>query len=245
MIKIDKLNNIINFYGIKFYNVNYNNVMEKLKPHGFLVAPAAYPLSKIKEYKIYYKALKKSKVAIIDSGYFCLLIKLFFSFFNVKKFSGFLFINKFLNDKKNHKKKILLVNPTEGDGLLNKKLLIKKGFRKIFLYTASFYMINKKITDKKIIKYVNKVKPNFILLNIAGFKQELLAEYIDRKIKFNVNTFCLGAAIAFITKKQAPINYLIDKFYLGWFTRILFNPKEHFKRTIQSFALIKLFFNNS
>lgn len=244
MIKINRPKNIINFYGIKFYNFEYNDIMKKLKPNGYLVAPAAYPLSKIKEYNIYYKALKKSKVAIFDSGYFCLLIK-FFCLFNVKKFSGFLFLHKFLNDKNNQKKKILLVNPTDEDGILNKKLLIKKGFRKIFLYTSPFYMPNQKITDKKFIKYINKTKPNFILLNIAGFKQELLAEYIERKIKFNVTTFCLGAAIAFMTKKQAPINYFIDKFYLGWFARLLFRPKEHFKRTVESFTLIKLFINNS
>ena len=243
MIKINRPNNIINFYGIKFYNFEYNDIMKKLKPNGYLVAPAAYPLAKIKEYNIYYKALKKSKVAILDSGYFCLLIK-FFYLFNVKKFSGFLFLFKFLNDKNNHKNKILLVNPTKEDGILNKKLLIKKGFRKIFLYTSPFYMPNQKITDRKFIQYINKIKPNFILLNIAGFKQELLAEYIDRKIKFNINTFCLGAAIAFMTKKQAPINFLIDRFYMGWFIRLLFRPKEHFKRTVESFTLIKLFINN-
>jgi UDP-N-acetyl-D-mannosaminuronic acid transferase (WecB/TagA/CpsF family) len=244
MIKIDKPNNIINFHGIKFYNFEYDYIMEKLKPNGYLVAPAAYPLSKIKKYNFYYKALKKSKVAIFDSGYLCLLIKFFF-LFNVKKFSGFLFLHKFLNDKKNLKKKVLLVNPTDEDGILNKKLLIKKRFKKIFLYTSPFYMPNQKILDKKLIKYINKIKPNFILLNIAGFKQELLAEYIEKKIRFNVNTLCLGAAIAFITKKQAPINYLIDKLYLGWFVRVLFRPKEHFKRTVESFTLIKLFINNS
>ena len=130
------------------------------------------------------------------------------------------------------------------DTATSKKLLIKKGFRKIFLYTSPFYMPNQKITDRKFIQYINKIKPNFILLNIAGFKQELLAEYIDRKIKFNINTFCLGAAIAFMTKKQAPINFLIDRFYMGWFFRLLFRPKEHFKRTVESFTLIKLFINN-
>lgn len=244
MIKINKPKNIINFYGIKFYNLKYSDILKKLKPDGYLVAPAAYPLSKIKENYIYCKALKKSKVAILDSGYFCLLIKFFF-LFNVKKFSGYLFLLKFLSDKNNHEKKILLVNPTKEDGILNKKLLIKKGFRKIFLYTSPFFIANQKITDKKIIKYINKIKPNFILLNIAGFKQELLAEYIQRKIRFNINTLCLGAAIAFITKKQAPINYFIDKFYLGWFARLLFGPKEHFKRTVESFNLIKLFINNS
>lgn len=244
MIRVDKLNNTFNFHGIKFHNISYKDVMKKLKPKGYLVAPAAYALSYIRENNFYFKALKNSKVAIFDSGFFCLLIR-FFYFFSVRKFSGFLFLKNFLNDKKNFQKKILLVNPSERDGVLNEKLFIKKQFKKIFLYTAPFYAGNSKIEDKKIVKYIKKIRPNFIILNIAGFKQELLAEFIVKKINFNINIFCLGAAIAFITHRQAPINYLIDKFYLGWLLRLLFNPKEHLKRTIMSFSLLKLFIYNS
>jgi UDP-N-acetyl-D-mannosaminuronic acid transferase (WecB/TagA/CpsF family) len=243
MIKINKSKNFLNFYGIKFYNIQYGALMERLKPNGYLVAPAAYPLSRIIEFKIYHEALKNSKIAIFDSGFFCLLIK-FFCFYNVKKFSGFLFLNKFLNDKNNQKKKILLINPSDEEGILNKKLLIKKKFKKIFLYTSPFYIPNQKIINKKIVKYINKIKPDFILLNIGGTKQEILAEYIHRKIKFNFNSLCLGAAIAFMTGKQAPINHLIDRLYLGWLLRIFFSPIENFKRSIRSLSLIKLFFNN-
>jgi UDP-N-acetyl-D-mannosaminuronic acid transferase (WecB/TagA/CpsF family) len=240
MIKANKNQSIINFYGIKFYNISYENIMKKLNSGGYLVAPAAYPLSKIKIFNNYFNALKNSKIAIFDSGYFCVLLMLL-NFSNVRKFSGYLFLNKFLDDIKNKNKKILLINPTKNDGIENRKLLYKKGFTKVFLYTAPIYNLNQKVTDKKIVKLINKIKPTFVLLNIGGFKQELLAEHIHNKIKFKIISLCLGAAIAFITKKQAPINYYIDKLYMGWLIRMIFRPKEHFKRTIESFSLIKLF----
>ena len=53
---------------------------------------------------------------------------------------------------------------------------------------------------------------------------------------------CTGAAIAFLTKKQAPLmNDKIDKFYLGWFVRLLHNPRKYYSRIISSIGLIKLF----
>ena len=76
---------------------------------------------------------------------------------------------------------------------------------------------------------------------MGGEVQEILALYIKKNIKFNVTIFCTGAAIAFLTKRQAPINDFIDKIYLGWFIRLLYNPKKYFKRILGSFKLIKFF----
>ena len=76
---------------------------------------------------------------------------------------------------------------------------------------------------------------------MGGEVQEILALYIKKNIKFNITIFCTGAAIAFLTKRQAPINDFIDKIYLGWFIRLLYNPKKYFKRILGSFKLIKFF----
>jgi hypothetical protein len=71
MIKINKKLNLITFYGIKFYNWNFDKILKRLNSGGYLVAPAASALSEIKNDKLYYEALKKSKCAIFDSGFFC------------------------------------------------------------------------------------------------------------------------------------------------------------------------------
>ena len=65
--------------------------------------------------------------------------------------------------------------------------------------------------------------------------------YIKQNIKFKVSILCTGAAIAFLTKRQAPINTLIDKFYMGWILRLIYNPRRHFLRTFKSLYLIKYF----
>ena len=50
-------------------------------------------MSKIYKDKFHYEALKKSTVAIFDSGMFCILLFIF-KRLCVKKFSGYLFLNK-------------------------------------------------------------------------------------------------------------------------------------------------------
>ncbi len=99
----------------------------------------------------------------------------------------------------------------------------------------------KNFHDKKLINIIEKFKPNYILINIGGGTQEILAQFILKKLKFKTSIICTGAAIAFLTKKQAPINDMIDKFYLGWMLRIMYNPKKSFFRTIRSLLLVKFF----
>ena len=70
-------NYIINFYDIKFYNYSFKKTIQKIDEGGYLVAPAASSLSKILQNKTYYKSLKNSNIAILDSGFFCILLRIF------------------------------------------------------------------------------------------------------------------------------------------------------------------------
>ena len=90
------------------------------------------------------------------------------------------------------------------------------------------------------MKKIKKVKPDFILTNIGGGKQEILGLYLKNNLKKKITILCTGAAISFFTKDQAPINSLIDRFYLGWFLRLIFNPLVFSKRYLYSLRLIPM-----
>ena len=230
-------NNIIYFKGIKFYNYSFQKIYKIIKKGGYLVAPAASALYNLEKKKSYYNSLKNSDIAILDSGFFCVLLRIFEGK-SVKKLSGYLFLKKFIkiNQYTNHK--FLLVDPTKIDSILNKKLLNKNKIFNVESYVAPKYT---SIKDMKLLNIIKRYKPKFIIINLGGEVQELLALYLKKNINFKISIICTGAAIAFITKRQAPINDLIDKFYLGWVYRLLFNPKVHFFRTIKSLLLIKHF----
>ncbi len=46
-------------------------------------------------------------------------------------------------------------------------------------YIAPLY--DKNIKDPKVINIINRVKPNYVIINIAGEKQEPLAYFIIKK----------------------------------------------------------------
>ena len=226
------------FKDIKFYSGDYDQIKNEFDKGGVLVAPAASALANIDTDNQYYSSLKKSKIAILDSGFFCILLRIF-RFQKVKKLSGFLFLKTFLDNFKNQQK-ILFIDPSRKSNILNIKFLKSKNIINFKTYIAPNY--DKKFFDLKLLNLINNYKPKYIVINIGGGSQEPLAIYINKNIKYNASIMCTGAALAFMTGEQAPINKFIDKVYLGWLTRIIWNPKLYLGRILKSFKIIKFFF---
>ena len=226
------------FKEIKFYSGNYDQIKTEFDKGGVLVAPAASALANIDTDKQYYTSLKNSKIAILDSGFFCILLRIF-KFKKVKKLSGFLFLKTFL-DNFNNQQNILFIDPSRKSNILNIKFLKSKRITNFKTYIAPNY--NKKFLDLKLLKLINNYKPKYIVINIGGGSQEPLAIYINKNIKYKASIMCTGAALAFMTGEQAPINKFIDKIYLGWLTRIIWKPKLYLGRILKSFKIIKFFF---
>ena len=132
------------------------------------------------------------------------------------------------------------VDPNQEESKANKLLLNKNNIVNLKNYIAPQY-IKEHIVDNNLLEEINRFQPRYIIINLGGGIQELLALYIKNNIKHKISILCTGAAIAFLTKKQAPINDIIDKLYLGWLARIIFNPKKSLIRTVKSLYLIKQF----
>ena len=113
------------------------------------------------------------------------------------------------------------------------------GVKKVYNYLAPNYEI-KNFSDRKLLNKIKKINPDFILTNIGGGKQEILGLYLKKNLKTKTTILCTGAAISFFTRDQAPINSLIDKLYLGWFVRLIFNPFIFFKRYLYGLKLIPM-----
>jgi UDP-N-acetyl-D-mannosaminuronic acid transferase (WecB/TagA/CpsF family) len=186
----------------------------------------------------YLNALKKSTVAIFDSGYFCLCI-FFLKFIKVRKFSGYKFIKKLTNDESLKKKKILSLDSSIDDSNKNKLFLKSKKFIFLKNYVCPIYKPNN-IIDEALLKLILNYKPFIIIINIGGGKQEILAEYINSKLRKKNIIICSGAALSFHAGHGAKINSVIDTLYLGWVARIFHNPKVFFHRIFLSINLAKL-----
>jgi N-acetylglucosaminyldiphosphoundecaprenol N-acetyl-beta-D-mannosaminyltransferase len=227
------------FFGITFYEIDYYKIIEILKKSkGYLVAPAASALSQIKNKKFFHISLKKSRIAILDSGFFCVCLILLKGIY-FKKFSGFKFIKFFLQDNNVKKDKILSLDSSKQVSIINFNYLKKRGFRFIKNYICPIYD-PEKIYDYSLLRTINKYRPKFIIINLSGTTQEPLALFIIKNLKYKPIIICTGAALSFFTGAQAPINSFIDNFYLGLLIRIIFDPMKNFPRFFQSINLFSL-----
>ena len=237
MIKIKKFK----FFKIKFMDGDFKDIKFLLDKGGLLVLPAAPALANIYSDKSYHKALKHADIALLDSGFFCLLLRIFKGI-KIKKYSGLKFLTQFLKSLKNCSDKILMINPSYNEQLLNKKYLKLKKINNSNHYVAPFYNKNI-INDLKLLKMIKKDKPRYIVINLGGGVQELLGSYLKYNLDYKPSIICSGAAIAFLTGQQAKIPLIFDKFYLGWLVRIIFNPSVFISRYIKAFKLIFLMKN--
>ena len=232
---------IVNFKKIKFIDIKSNKINYLLKNKGLYVFPSAPGLASIEEEKKYYDSLKKANFVFFDSSYFVLLLK-FLKNINVERLSGYKFLKFFFHFiKKKKRLKIFLIDPSLKKSNNNLNYLLKLNLNKnnIKNYIAPLYNPNR-IDDKILLKKIIKFKPEIILINIGGGTQEILGSYIAKKLKFKTRIICTGAAISFFTGDQAPINDFIDKLYLGWLLRLIYNPSTFLKRYIYALKLYKI-----
>jgi len=81
---------IIKVFGINFIDCNFKVIKHFLDKGGLLMLPSGPGLSDINKNKLYRKSLKNADIVLFDSGFLCLLLRIFNNI-KVKKFSGFIF----------------------------------------------------------------------------------------------------------------------------------------------------------
>ncbi len=233
----------VKFKNITFNNFNHREFKKIIKKKGYYTFPSAPGIASINSNKEYYHSLKKADYVFFDSGFFVLLLR-FLKNIKVIRFSGYKFLYYFFNFLKLNKNKVIFcIDPNDEYSKSNKNFLKKKGLKRIYNYIAPHYK-SKNVKDKKLLTKINKVNPDYILTNIGGGTQEVLGLYLNKNLKKKTIILCTGGAISFFTGDQAPINNLIDKFYLGWLIRLFFNPLIFIKRYVLALWLIPMVFFN-
>ena len=86
------------------------------------------------------------------------------------------------------------------------------------------------IEDQTLLDTIREQRPDYVILTIAGGKQEVLGHWLRDRLDYTPTIICIGAAIAFLTGKQATIPAWADRIYIGWLLRILADPKTFFPR---------------
>tara|TARA_B100001057_G_scaffold61067_1_gene54370 strand:+ start:3838 stop:4572 length:735 start_codon:yes stop_codon:yes gene_type:complete len=225
------------FKRIIFCNIRNSEFDQIIEKNGLFTFPAGPTLANLKNGSEYHNALINSNFVFFDSGYFVFLLRLLKNI-KVNKFSGYKFLKLlFVFLQKNSSKKIFLIDPSQNSSKINRVFFNNLGLYNIKNYVSPIYDKNT-INDYILLKEIDKFKPDYLIINLAGGVQEILGLFIKQKTNKSLKIICTGGAISYFTGEQAPINKFIDNLYLGWFYRIIFNPKIFLKRYLKSFKLL-------
>ncbi|MEA3438521.1 MAG: WecB/TagA/CpsF family glycosyltransferase, partial [Thermodesulfobacteriota bacterium] len=93
---------------------------------------------------------------------------------------------------------------------------------------------------KELLDIIKKKKPQYIVINLGGGVQERLGLYLKNHLSYSPGIICTGAAIAFLTGRQANIPNFAEKLHLAWLYRCFENPKKFFPRYLKGFLLLPL-----
>ncbi len=230
--------------GLEFTNLSCKEVYRELASNGgLLTVPSGPGLAEIPKDEVYYSSLKNSDLIIADSGYMVLTWNIWQKRSKVRHLSGVEFIEHFLREFPGLKQgtHVFLVNPTPEEDHSNRALLASLNSEvSLGSYIAPFYSKEGVIKDEELLHILESQKPEWVLLNIAGGKQEKLGSWLKDRLSYRPAILCTGAAIAFFTGNQVKLPVWVVNLYLGWLVRIISSPSRYFKRYYDAVKLLPL-----
>jgi len=79
--------------------------------------------------------------------------------------------------------------------------------------------------DRQLLARIDNRRPAHIIIGIGNGPQEKLGHFLRERLSYRPVIHCIGAALGFLTGDQRPIPDWADRFYLGWFLRLLAQPR--------------------
>jgi exopolysaccharide biosynthesis WecB/TagA/CpsF family protein len=224
--------NNVQILGVNFFNDTLEHALNIAHESGGLIlAPSGPGLAELGKNPLYDTALKEADINLIDSGYLALLWQKNTGH-KIKRHSGLKYIKSLIEDPRfKENKKQLWIMPTEKNASVTQNYLISQQIvlMENNFYVAPFYQPTA-IEDADLLEQIKTERPEYIIFAIAGGKQEILGHWIRKHLDYKPAIICIGAAIAFLSGQQAKIPSWADRFYIGWFLRIIADPKTFIPR---------------
>lgn len=211
-----------------------------LQAGGLMVVPSAPALTLLTTNRGYRAAALECDFAIVDSAY---LSVIWFAITGTRlhRVSGLKFLREFVARGVGRAPgEVFLVNPTEDDSAANVALLQERGYAvdRDCCYTAPVYLGS--VEDRALIEMLERKRPKYVFINLGGGVQEPLGLFLRKSLSFAPAIICTGAAIAFLTGRQARIPDWADASGLGWLFRIANQPRRFSVRYVESIRLASL-----
>ena len=228
--------------GVDFFSESFSALIDKAQRGGLVLAPSGPGLaSDLIKCEFYRKALRKADLILPDSGLMCLWQNLFTNN-KVIRISGLRFLETFLNEFEFFESSFWVMPDSEQS--IKNISWIKKAYgyevKQNQVYIAPIYSKVGHLTDAALLSKLQELDPSTVFIQLGGGVQERLGLFLKENLKVKSTILCTGAALAFLSREQAPIPKWVDKYYLGWLMRCIFNPKVFLPRYLKAFRLVYL-----
>ena len=230
--------------GVRFLDGSVHEAIAAIRHGGLMVVPAAPGLVTLPDDATYREALQRADFALVDSTYLALLW-LAASGRMLHRVSGLQFLRAFLGTSEARPTgALLLVNPGDEEGRANLELLRSMGFsiNASHCYAAPHYR-HGTVEDPELLRRIEALRPRYVMINLGGGTQEQLGLYLKKHLSYLPGILCTGAAIAFLTGRQASIPVWADRIGVGWLLRILDDPRRFAPRYAGAARLARLIFH--
>lgn len=160
----------------------------------------------------------------------------------IPRTSGLRFVESLLDDASFAGESALWVMPREEEAQFARDYLGGRGLTggQVGFYIAPFYE-GPAVEDAELLARLEKERPQWVILGIAGGKQEKLGVWLRDNLSYRPGIVCIGAAIGFLTGGQVRIPRWVDRLYLGWLWRCMWRPGVYLPRYARSVRLIGLY----
>src|SRR5215471_5300056 len=228
--------------GVRFFNGTVDEAVDVMSANGgLLVVPAAPALVKVSEDEGYRCALTSADLAIADSGAMVLLWKIVTGR-RVERISGLKFLKRLVARLASHPdERVLWVVPSEA---AHEKAIA--WLQSVNLTSnADFYVAPRyadEVRDDALVQEIDQRPLTHVVVGIGGGVQEKLGLFLKKNLRARPAIHCIGAALAFLTGDQPSIPMWADRFYLGWFLRLLRQPRIFGPRYLRALRLPALIF---
>lgn len=224
--------------GIDFFEGSAAEAVDcGLRQRGLVVAPSGTCFRRLQRDEVYRTAMTQADLVLPDSGFMVLLWRLLRGQ-RLNRISGLTYLKELLSrDEFRRDRSVLWILPNEEATRTTLNWLHDHGFLTTAddCYLAPIYAA--RVEDPLLLERVRSTSPNHVVIALSGGVQEKLGFYLREGATHRPAIHCIGAALGFVTGYQVAIPNWADRLYLGWFLRLLANPRRFIPRAMSAFAL--------
>jgi exopolysaccharide biosynthesis WecB/TagA/CpsF family protein len=224
--------------GIRFFNGDVDKAIAVMSQQGgYLVAPSGTCFARLREDASYRRAIGEADLAIADSGLMVVLWRLLRRE-KIQRISGLKYLKHLLAQLKGRgTTDVFWILPAE----VAQQKLFDWSARKAFpVVTENSYVAPRygsDVGDRNLLSLIDHQRPAHVVVAIGSGPQEKLGYYLRENLSYRPAIHCVGAALGFVTGDQKAIPDWADRSYLGWFFRLLAQPRVFIPRLFRAFEL--------